>query len=96
MGHEDTYRNARMDAERDAVNARKDTADRMHEQHLEKAYSNYPNILNNEKTAHMKKHSMEQSDRGFHASDVHKAAEELRLEGKGSHDPVYHDSKKNR
>lgn len=35
-------------------------------------------------------------DRGFHSSDIHKAAEELRHEGKGSHDPVYGNSKKNK
>lgn len=35
-------------------------------------------------------------DRGFHHSDIHKAAEELRMEGKGSEDPHYEDSKKNK
>ena len=35
-------------------------------------------------------------DRGFHHSDIHKAAEELRMEGKGSEDPMYPDSKKNK
>lgn len=34
-------------------------------------------------------------DRGFHAADMHKAAEELRMEGKGSHDPMYQDPHKN-
>jgi hypothetical protein len=29
-------------------------------------------------------------------SEIHKAAEELRMEGKGSHDPVYENSKKNK
>lgn len=29
-------------------------------------------------------------------SAMHKAAEELRLEGKGSHDPIYEDSHKNK
>lgn len=33
-------------------------------------------------------------DRVSH-KDMHKAAEELRMEGKGSHDPMYPDSKKN-
>lgn len=35
-------------------------------------------------------------DRGFHHHDAVKAAEELRMEGKGSHDPTYPDSKKNK
>jgi hypothetical protein len=35
-------------------------------------------------------------DRGFHHSDAVKAAEELRMEGKGSHDPMYPHSKKNK
>jgi hypothetical protein len=35
-------------------------------------------------------------DRGFHHSDICKAAEELRMEGKGSHDPIYENSKKNK
>lgn len=35
-------------------------------------------------------------DRGFHSSDIHKAAEELRLEHKGSFDPMYEDPKKNK
>lgn len=34
-------------------------------------------------------------DRVKHA-DMHKAAEELRTEGKGSDDPVYENSKKNK
>lgn len=29
-------------------------------------------------------------------SDIHKIAEELRMEGKGSHDPCYENSKKNK
>lgn len=43
-----------------------------------------------------KKNEMRHSDRGFHHSDIHKAAEELRMEHKGSHDPVYESSKKNK
>ncbi len=39
---------------------------------------------------------LEKHDRGFHHSDIHKAAEELRIEGKGSHDPNYENSKKNK
>lgn len=35
-------------------------------------------------------------DRGFTHEQMHKAAEELRMEGKGSTDPMYHDSKKNK
>lgn len=35
-------------------------------------------------------------DRGFHHADAMKAAEELRMEGKGSHDPHYENSKKNK
>lgn len=34
--------------------------------------------------------------RGFHSSDIHKAAEELRMEGKGNQDPHYSNSKKNK
>lgn len=40
--------------------------------------------------------NMRKSSRGFHHSDIHKAAEELRMEGKGSIDPHYEDSKKNK
>lgn len=43
-----------------------------------------------------KKAAMRRTFRGFHHSDIHKAAEELRMEGKGSHDPHYEDSKKNK
>lgn len=42
------------------------------------------------------KQSQSPHNRGFHSSDVHKAAQELRMEGKGSHDPHYTDSKKNK
>ena len=35
-------------------------------------------------------------DKGFSGADVHKAAEELRMEGKGSEDPMYENSKKNK
>lgn len=35
-------------------------------------------------------------DRGFHNADIHKAAEELRMEHKGSCDPMYPNSKKNK
>jgi hypothetical protein len=35
-------------------------------------------------------------ERGFHHSDAVKAAEELRMEGKGSEDPIYDNSKKNK
>lgn len=43
-----------------------------------------------------KNRSMIGKDRGFHSSDIHKAAEELRMEGKGSHDPHYDNPKKNK
>lgn len=34
--------------------------------------------------------------RMFHVADIHKAAEELRMEHKGSHDPMYTSSRKNK
>lgn len=45
-----------------------------------------------------KKHNAKMMEhwRGFHHSDAVKAAEELRMEGKGSHDPHYENSKKNK
>ena len=42
------------------------------------------------------KHFRPTHGRGFHHSDIHKAAEELRMEGKGSEDPMYESSKKNK
>lgn len=44
----------------------------------------------------MGKHFRPSGDRGFHHSDAHRIAEELRHEGKGSHDPMYNNSKKNK
>lgn len=35
-------------------------------------------------------------DRGFHFQAMQQAAEEMRMEGKGSSDPYYDNSKKNR
>jgi hypothetical protein len=35
-------------------------------------------------------------DVGVRHEDMHKAAEELRMEGKGSKDPMYHSSHKNK
>lgn len=43
-----------------------------------------------------KKHFSPAPGRGFHHSDAMKAADELRMEGKGSHDPIYENSKKNK
>ncbi len=47
--------------------------------------------LSKEKSSHKPS-----GDRGFHHSDIHKAAEEMRMEGKGSHDPKYSDKHKNK
>ncbi len=41
----------------------------------------------------MARGKMKQSPRGFTHEDIHRAAEEMRMEGKGSHDP-YHEGKK--
>lgn len=57
---------------------------------------NIGNASKKESEEHYKKWGKNTGDRGFHHSNMHKAAEETRMADGGSHDPVYEDKHKNK
>lgn len=93
MSWEESNRSQKLENERMAKNARKDAQD---------AYGEDQAMIERRKMHPAEHRRIEREsehfgkDRGFHREDMHKAAEELRMEGEGSHDPMYESSKKNK